>query len=731
MCRARIVSAAAFATRVWTLRLLVALAFGTGLVASDTDATATNAGTDFLLTYLPAIHQNGDSLSLVFSSQYYASGTIDVRGYDGKVIHQTFRIIDPRRSSTVSFPYSNIELRGRLVDSVYQASDQAETILSSQVLAIHADSAVQCVMVTHSKNGDAATLVLPTSILGRSYILSSLPSTLVHPQSGSSDVDWTKSTPSQCAVIARDDATDIVIQLHGPTSHESEGKISISLNKGEAYFIQSAIEGTSVRTDMSGVIIKATKPIAVFSGHQSAVSPGADNGIYPNTQTGTVYQQCDPVERWGDKAVLVPLKVSENARSTTKQYVRIYAALDQTHLKINGVEKAVLDAGVPFELGLDDAVVVEGSSAINCVQYTQSSTDVQTSLGNTAMFTVPSTSSWTNSHVVCAPQIRSSGIRVYGSQYLLVCLPTNAKKSLEFDREPIETGFVEVSGSDYSYYLRKVSDGIHSLTCDSACSATVFSLSTDRMIVHSPDQEYPIRAYMKPYLRVPDCSARVGDTVLVRVLIDSLLMPPAILGLQPSSFSFDLCFNSTMLTPAESSLRGPILNGVQTIHVSDTLTTLRSARELLSIKMICGLGDAEHCDLQVSNLSWYNSDKSQIPLAINDIRGQFSVSNVWHDTTGARLVNPNPGDLSIEVTPNPVHGRAFINCSSTLRVNDAPTMILYNSMGEQIQDLNSSVTPFKGSARFQLNTDTMQPGVYYLRFAIGNTSMVTPVVVEN
>jgi len=84
-------------------------------------------------------------------------------------------------------------------------------------------------------------------------------------------------------------------------------------------------------------------------------------------------------------------------------------------------------------------------------------------------------------------------------------------------------------------------------------------------------------------------------------------------------------------------------------------------------------------------------------------------------------------DSEINVYPNPVSGSATITYS--IESNESVNIVVYNSLGVVVEKLFDAIQE-QNSYELKWNTDHLNPGVYYVRFTIGNEQTVKPVVVK-
>ncbi|MBP6431078.1 MAG: gliding motility-associated C-terminal domain-containing protein [Ferruginibacter sp.] len=169
----------------------------------------------------------------------------------------------------------------------------------------------------------AATLLLPTNVLGKKYYATSFF------QNGTGR--------SQLQIIATKPNTNVV--LTPKNNGVAQAPINISLPLvGDMYQYQSTqdITGSFVESVAGGS--GGCSPVAVFSG-SSGTSFGIQ-GCNTGTSVDPLLQQAYPISSWGKNFGFMPLGDYPNGNP-----YRIIAAEDNTILQINGTVVATLNAG--------------------------------------------------------------------------------------------------------------------------------------------------------------------------------------------------------------------------------------------------------------------------------------------------------------------------------------------------------------------------------------------------
>ncbi|MFN3781466.1 MAG: IgGFc-binding protein, partial [Candidatus Kapaibacteriota bacterium] len=319
-------------------------------------------GTDFWLTFLPNYHNNwskpdprekyGDSLYIFISADEPTKGSIEYFKSNGQQFITNFEIIDPQDVYVFSVPSYDFALLGYNVSGTLYNSPvpkiQTETVVLNSFHVV-SEKKVSVYGLSQAVKTSDAFIVLPTNVLGNRYFILSYPSDGIQ-----NFFNPGQSTPSQFAIVATEDNTQITIYPKAETYRYGRQVQNIILNKGEVYLVQAKIRDSNLNSDLTGTEIVANKPIAVFSGHQRATVPvSLRNSLSSDPSRDILIEQMPPVSTWGRNSIVVPFAKSRNEFSYGNNLFRILAAEDDTEVLIDGVKVATLSQGSFYEGILD------------------------------------------------------------------------------------------------------------------------------------------------------------------------------------------------------------------------------------------------------------------------------------------------------------------------------------------------------------------------------------------
>ncbi|MGH2846436.1 MAG: IgGFc-binding protein, partial [Thermoleophilaceae bacterium] len=265
-----------------TLSLAAAMAAPAG--AQD------SKGDDFWLMFPGNL--SGGQLTLFITGDTATMGTVEIPGMQ---FTQSFSVT-PGSVTTVNLP----------VNAQQQSSDAVEN------LGIHVTAGDEVTVYGLNRRSAStdAYLGLPVDALGTEYI-----------NLGYQNVSVVNA--NQFGIVASQDATTVTITPTAATpGHPAGTAYTVHLDQGETYLLRDT---NGQPSDLSGSIITADKPIAVFGGHQCANIPAG------NTACDHIVEQLTATSQWGQSFLSMPLATRANGDT-----FRVLASEDNTTVQLNG-----------------------------------------------------------------------------------------------------------------------------------------------------------------------------------------------------------------------------------------------------------------------------------------------------------------------------------------------------------------------------------------------------------
>ncbi|MCB0204052.1 MAG: Ig-like domain-containing protein, partial [Anaerolineae bacterium] len=392
-----------------------------------TGPAADNRGTDFWLGF-PGNHDLSSSLSLFITGDQNTSGSVVIPGLNFSYqfqlqAGQLIRVNLPRNAQTNAS--DRVEYLG-----VHVTTQQEVTVYALNQLQYSTD----------------AYLALPKDILGREYISLSYPVTT-----------WGGFFlgGSRFMVVASENNTRLTITPSVTVGPRPAGSpYSITLNQGQTYQLSVA---TVVGADLSGSIISADKPIAVFGAHECTSVPNT----YPACDH--IVEQLFPTTAWGRNFVSMPL-----ATRTRGDTFRMLASENNTSVYVNGTRVAVLNRGNLHERIISGPANITADHPILVAQYSNSS-DYDNVTSDPFMMLLPPYEQFLTSYRVATP---SSGI---SRNFINVVAPAAAVGSIRINGTVIpSSSFVTIGSTGYKGASVSIALGTHTLTGSMPFGVTVY-----------------------------------------------------------------------------------------------------------------------------------------------------------------------------------------------------------------------------------------------------------------
>lgn len=424
---------------------------------------------EFILTFLPNYHNNwnsnipserrGDSVYIFIYAAVPTTGSIVYKDVYGVDYTENFNIPDPKVVYVFKRPAYDYALLGYNVSGNISNNTHSEkpVFLSFKITA---DMPIQVYGHSQAVTTSESFNVLPIESLGNEYLVLAYNA---NTDTGPGNPD--QRTPSQFAVVAVEDSTEVTITPSVATRFNGINVQIIVLKAGQVYLVQSNLFEDN--PDLSRTHIKSNKPIAVFSGQQRARVP--HNAIGNNISRDYLAEQMPPIDSWSNEAIVVPFPKPTNLESSNVYYdkLRIIAAYDNTELYVGGVLLKILNRAEIYEANLINPQHIIANAPIMAAGYKRSSSFVNnfnTFRGDPLLQIIPTPNQYGESYRFITIQAYESGNRVYTEHYITIISEPANVPTLLLDNKPLNpTIFKPVNGSNYRYAQIEVGEGTHQI----------------------------------------------------------------------------------------------------------------------------------------------------------------------------------------------------------------------------------------------------------------------------
>jgi gliding motility-associated-like protein len=437
--------------KIYLLSTLVLIAlFGTNSYAQD----FSNKGNEFWLCFpnhIPSGNNLGH-LSIWITSDQASSGTVTMTN---GAFTSNFTVA-ANGITEIEVPYANAHISNAESGSVIQKSIKVAVNPGQPPIVAYAQQ--------WGAARSAATLLLPTSVLGKKYRAMSFTHTAT---SGLG-----QNSRSHLQIIATEPNTVVTVTPYANGAAGTPFTINFP-NKGDMYQYQAQqdVTGTLIESIASGS--GSCMPIAVFSGN-SSVTIGTTTCTNPNS-FDPLFQQCYPITSWGKNFGFIPFGDYTNGNP-----YRVMASEDNTKVFFNGIQVTTLNAGQIYPAAFTSTPVVltqptsiTADKPIAVAQYAQTSACSGTNNGDPDM-------------VLLNPiEQNIKDITVFAStqqninrQWINILIPTAAAASFRIDGFPPPFPFTPAPNiPGYSYLQHQfvpAAQGSHLLTADSGFNAICY-----------------------------------------------------------------------------------------------------------------------------------------------------------------------------------------------------------------------------------------------------------------
>jgi uncharacterized delta-60 repeat protein len=260
----------------------------------------------------------------------------------------------------------------------------------------------------------SSNALLPISELGREYRVQTWPTGL----GSGSHIVVVAALPGSTAVTVRNSVA--------AGGKPAGTPIQVTLQQGDAYhLVADDAEG-----DMSGTLVSANRPVAVFGGHSCANIPNIEVEFCDQT-----FEQMEPLDRWGTDFIAVPFA------TRSSDVLRVLAHESGTDVEIDGDIVTTLAAGQTYSFSRSNPVRIRTSRPAVVAQFAKGCKVDQIGQlcpGDPAMLVVPPRSAWSTRQIAIVPEFSVDDVTVPTSRrFIGIVVPLEAVGSVTIDGVPI------------------------------------------------------------------------------------------------------------------------------------------------------------------------------------------------------------------------------------------------------------------------------------------------------
>ena len=415
-------------------------------VASPPIGVRDSKGTDFYVGFTTAFREifggSDVQLFLFMSAEQETSGTI----FSTNGVFRTSFHLPAGETLRIPVPISEL----------------STGVVSNNSIRIRSLDEVSVYALSYMPFGSDAFMAWPVDALGTEHVVAAF--------GGGNGL-----RSSQLGVVATQNATTVtIIPSVSFASFTAGVPFNITLNAGQGYQLESGTGLTinQLAKDLTGSIVTANKPVAVYGGHRATVVP---EGF---TAANHLVDQMPPIDTWGRRYVTVPFATRANG-----DRFRFIAGTDGTEVRVAGALVATLDRGKFHEMVLVNRSEIVSNHPIQVAQYANSSTFDSTT-GDPTLMIVPPVEQFLSSYTVAAPTTTASPAFVWDTNFVNVVVKAGDVGSIELDGAVINPAlFLPIDTSGYFGAQVPVAPGSHHLEADQPFG--VYSYGFDQFDAYS------------------------------------------------------------------------------------------------------------------------------------------------------------------------------------------------------------------------------------------------------
>jgi RHS repeat-associated protein len=294
-----------------------------------------------------------------------------------------------------------------------------------------------------------------------------------------------------------------LVMFDGRYSRFQVPTFDVVLDAGEVYQLRDLDYRPH---DVTGTVVTADKPIAVFGSHVCTFIPGG-YGFCDH-----LADQMPPTSSWGRQFVTVPL-----ATRTKGDTFRFLAQADNTEVRVNGTLVATLDRGELHERILTAASEIAATRPILVAQYSNSAEYDGTNT-DPFMMLIPPYEQFLAGYTVTTP---ATG---FDRHFINLVVPTDGVGDVTLDGTAVPSGaFTPIGASGFSGAQVEVAAGTHQLAGALPFGVFIYGFALHDSYGYTGGQSLsPVALASNIALTPPAVTLPLGQSVTVAALVTDI-----------------------------------------------------------------------------------------------------------------------------------------------------------------------------------------------------------------
>ncbi|GAB5465286.1 MAG: hypothetical protein Kapaf2KO_07220 [Candidatus Kapaibacteriales bacterium] len=353
-----------------------------------------------------------------------------------------------------------------------------------------AEEDVSVFLYNHATYTSESTVCFPVNTLGNEYYIMSYPA-------NSRGLAY---HASQFLIVATEDATTVEIEYSAEVDNTILLFDTIRLDKNQSYFVKSRFLEDDL--DLTGTVVNANKPLAVFGSHERALITDGQGSSYDY-----LLEMLPPKMTWANEFFFVPFpQPNRELDAQDSDLYRISAIYDDTEIYKNGELNSTIDADEELILELTEAGYVESSAPIFVTQFKKSNWNGNNNqfiatYSDPLMVIVPPKEQFLSEYDFYNANDFDSGARqdAYQQFFISIVIRSDDLPSLRLDgRFPDTLNSGTIPSSDYIYTFVETNEGAHQISADAPFGLYVYGYGAANSYGHIGGQGMKRNDYTPP-----------------------------------------------------------------------------------------------------------------------------------------------------------------------------------------------------------------------------------------
>jgi hypothetical protein len=412
----------------------------------------------------------------------------------------------------------------------------------------------------------------------------------------------------------------------------------VRLERGESYLVQAQVTVAQQNDDLTGSLIRSSRPLVVLASHRRAQVPILND----NASRDMLVEQVPAVDTWGKSFVVPPLQPPADAPATSptsSPRLRVLAHKDATDVTISPGSIITLNGGDVADVPLTEAVSVTSSEPVLVGIIDRTANEGQLGLnrsGDPSLIIVPPQEQHLTSYRIISIEPRTVADPFYREHFITVTAPLGAL--ITIDGQPVPALTPLATLPSYGYAHVPVASGAHVVASDSLCGVIAYGYGPAESYGYTGGMAFERLYQPTIVLRVLDLDAAPGTPGDLVVVVDSVLEQASLNALRLSRVSGTLSYDRTIFVPQVPGSPSELQRG--DLAFTHTFDSLNVGDTMAVIPGTVVLGRVAVDTVTIVSTAWFNVEEKPVSPTVRTQSGVVTVTDLCDAGGRVRLFDP-------------------------------------------------------------------------------------------